>query len=48
MTPENSSRFVRLDIDPNTITWMRGIDTNDRYLRQITVGQDVEGQGLVT
>ena len=30
-------RFARLDIDPATITWNRVIDTNDRYLRQITV-----------
>lgn len=46
MTPEERSRFVRLDIDPDTITWMRCIDTNDRYLRNITVGQDVEEKGL--
>jgi formyltetrahydrofolate synthetase len=46
MTAEERSRFVRLDIDPDTITWMRGIDTNDRYLRQITVGLDVADKGL--
>ena len=31
LTKEERSRFVRLDIDPDTITWMRGIDTNDRF-----------------
>ena len=33
------SRFARLDIDPATITWKRVLDTNDRFLRNITVGQ---------
>lgn len=28
-----------MDIDRDTITWKRVIDTNDRYLRQITIGQ---------
>ncbi len=39
MTPEQRSRFVRLDIDPETVTWRRVVDTNDRFLRQITIGQ---------
>ncbi len=39
MTPEERSRFVRLDIDPATITWRRVIDTSDRMLRNITTGQ---------
>ncbi|KAM3930744.1 monofunctional C1-tetrahydrofolate synthase, mitochondrial [Leptodactylus fuscus] len=39
LTTEESSRFVRLDIDPSTITWQRVLDTNDRFLRRITVGQ---------
>ena len=42
MTPEERSRFVRLDIDPNSITWKRVIDTSDRFLRGITIGQGVE------
>ena len=45
MTEEERSRFVRLDIDPDTITWMRGLDTNDRYLREITVGQSPTEKG---
>mgnify|MGYP000985496000 CR=1 FL=1 len=45
MTDEEKSRFVRLDIDPEKITWMRGLDTNDRFLRKITVGQGTEEKG---
>jgi methylenetetrahydrofolate dehydrogenase (NADP+) / methenyltetrahydrofolate cyclohydrolase / formyltetrahydrofolate synthetase len=39
LTPEEITRFARLDVDPSTITWNRVLDTNDRFLRQITVGQ---------
>ncbi|KAM9019117.1 monofunctional C1-tetrahydrofolate synthase, mitochondrial isoform 2-T2 [Ara ararauna] len=39
LTEEEVSRFARLDIDPSTITWQRVVDTNDRFLRKITVGQ---------
>ncbi|KAK8385229.1 hypothetical protein O3P69_012202 [Scylla paramamosain] len=39
LTPEEVTKFVRLNIDPATITWQRVIDTNDRFLRKITVGQ---------
>ena len=39
MTAEEKSKFVRLDIDPDSITWKRVIDTNDRFLRGITVGK---------
>jgi len=46
LTKEERSRFVRLDIDPDTITWMRGIDTNDRYLREITIGQSPTEKGV--
>ena len=38
LTEEERSRFVRLDIDPDTITWRRVVDTNDRYLRKILIG----------
>ena len=46
LTPEERSRFARLDIDPDTITWRRVIDTSDRVLRQITIGQGPEEKGL--
>ncbi|XP_063773976.1 monofunctional C1-tetrahydrofolate synthase, mitochondrial isoform X1 [Pseudophryne corroboree] len=39
LTTEEISRFVRLDIDPSTITWQRVLDTNDRFLRKITIGE---------
>ena len=42
LTPEERSAFARLDIDPDTITWRRVVDTNDRMLRQITIGQGAE------
>uniref|UniRef100_A0A8C2ZUN9 formate--tetrahydrofolate ligase n=1 Tax=Cyclopterus lumpus TaxID=8103 RepID=A0A8C2ZUN9_CYCLU len=39
LTPQDVSTFVRLDLDPSKITWQRVVDTNDRFLRKITVGQ---------
>ncbi|XP_004529194.1 C-1-tetrahydrofolate synthase, cytoplasmic isoform X1 [Ceratitis capitata] len=39
LTPEEQSRFARLNIDPDTIMWERVIDMNDRYLREVTIGQ---------
>ncbi|WKY11894.1 hypothetical protein Q1695_003456 [Nippostrongylus brasiliensis] len=38
LTPEQRAEFSRLDIDPDTITWNRVIDTNDRFLRGIEIG----------
>lgn len=31
LTEEEKSRFVRLDIDPDSITWQRVLDVCDRY-----------------
>lgn len=31
--------FRRLDIEPSSITWRRVVDTCDRMLRNITIGQ---------
>jgi len=45
LSPEEQVRFARLDIDRDTITWRRVVDVNDRYLRQITVGQSPTEQG---
>jgi hypothetical protein len=39
LTTEEIAKFARLDIDPQSITWKRVLDTNDRFLREITVGQ---------
>ena len=46
LSEEEKSRFCRLDIDPSTITWQRVIDTNDRYLRKITIGQSATEKGI--
>jgi len=46
LTPEERARFARLDIDSNSITWRRVTDTNDRMLRQITIGQGPEEKGV--
>lgn len=45
LTPEERKRFARLDIDPANITFRRVVDTNDRFLRTITVGQGPEEAG---
>src|SRR3990172_8814187 len=46
LTPKERSRFARLDIDPDSLTWRRVVDTNDRFLRSITIGQGPEEKGL--
>lgn len=46
LTEEEITRFARLDIDPETITWRRVLDVNDRHLRGITVGQADTEKGL--
>jgi len=45
LTPEERSKFVRLDIDPDSITWRRVVDTNDRFLRGITIGEGPAEKG---
>ncbi|XP_065536639.1 monofunctional C1-tetrahydrofolate synthase, mitochondrial isoform X6 [Lathamus discolor] len=47
LTEEEVSRFARLDIDPSTITWQRVVDTNDRFLRKITIGQANTEKGFI-
>ncbi len=45
LTPEERGKLCRLDIDPDTITWKRVMDTNDRLLRGITIGKGPEEAG---
>ncbi|XP_005095912.1 C-1-tetrahydrofolate synthase, cytoplasmic [Aplysia californica] len=45
LTEEEIGKFARLDIDKETITWQRVMDTNDRFLRKITVGQGPQEKG---
>ncbi len=46
LTEEEIHRFVRLDIDPDSITWRRVIDTNDRFLREIEIGLGPDEKGF--
>ncbi|KIW89037.1 uncharacterized protein Z519_10522 [Cladophialophora bantiana CBS 173.52] len=46
LTDEEIRRFARLDIDPETITWRRVVDVNDRLLRGVTIGQGPLEKGL--
>ncbi len=47
LTAEERSRLCRLDIDPNTITWRRVMDTSDRMLRVIQTGLGPQERGRV-
>uniref|UniRef100_A0A8C7VRD3 formate--tetrahydrofolate ligase n=1 Tax=Oncorhynchus mykiss TaxID=8022 RepID=A0A8C7VRD3_ONCMY len=47
LMPQEVSSFVRLDLDPAKVTWQRVVDTNDRFLRKITVGQASTEKGHV-
>ena len=44
LTADERKRFARLNIDPDSITWRRVVDTNDRFLREIEVGLGPEEQ----
>jgi formate--tetrahydrofolate ligase len=46
LSPEDRSKFARLDLDPGKVTWKRVLDTNDRFLRNITVGQGPQEKGM--
>jgi methylenetetrahydrofolate dehydrogenase (NADP+)/methenyltetrahydrofolate cyclohydrolase/formyltetrahydrofolate synthetase len=46
LTPEERREFARLDIDSDGITFRRVVDTNDRFLRSITIGQGPEEKGM--
>jgi methylenetetrahydrofolate dehydrogenase (NADP+)/methenyltetrahydrofolate cyclohydrolase/formyltetrahydrofolate synthetase len=45
LTPDEQKAFSRLNIDVNTVTWYRVVDTNDRFLRKITIGQSPTEKG---
>ncbi|CEP07759.1 hypothetical protein [Parasitella parasitica] len=46
LDPEEIKQFARLDVDPNSITWQRVVDVNDRFLRKITIGQAPTEKGM--
>jgi len=37
LSTDEIRQFVRLDIDPETLTWQRVVDVNDRFLRKIRI-----------
>ena len=39
LTAEEITKFARLDIDPETITWKRVVDVNDRMRRGVEIGK---------
>lgn len=45
LTPEEKTRFSRLDIDTERILWHRVVDISDRFLRQMTVGESPTEKG---
>uniref|UniRef100_A0A2K6MA38 C-1-tetrahydrofolate synthase, cytoplasmic n=1 Tax=Rhinopithecus bieti TaxID=61621 RepID=A0A2K6MA38_RHIBE len=45
LTDEEINRFARLDIDPEIVTWQSMLDTNDRFLRKITIRQTPTKKG---
>ncbi|KRZ79110.1 C-1-tetrahydrofolate synthase, cytoplasmic [Trichinella papuae] len=45
LSAEEREQFCRLNIDSRTITWNRVVDTNDRFLRLVTVGQSPSEKG---
>lgn len=47
LTPEEVTKFARLDIDLDTITWRRVVDCNDRMLRGITIGEAPTERGFI-
>lgn len=45
LTSDERRRLFRLDIDPDSITWQRVMDINDRMLRRIEIGLGEEEKG---
>ena len=46
LTGEQRRKLCRLDIDPETITWRRVLDTSDRFLRGVTIGEGPSEKGF--
>ena len=45
LTTDERRKLCRLDIDPDSITWRRVVDTSDRFLRGITIGKGPDEKG---
>jgi methylenetetrahydrofolate dehydrogenase (NADP+) / methenyltetrahydrofolate cyclohydrolase / formyltetrahydrofolate synthetase len=46
LTEEERVRFARLDVDPDTISWRRVTDVNDRLLRDVDIGLGAAEKGV--
>lgn len=46
LNQDEITRFSRLNIDPKNVVWTRVLDLNDRYLREITIGESPTEKGL--
>jgi formyltetrahydrofolate synthetase len=46
LSVDERRKLCRLDINPDTITWRRVMDTSDRFLRGITIGKGPEEKGF--
>ncbi|AET41204.1 trifunctional formate-tetrahydrofolate ligase/methenyltetrahydrofolate cyclohydrolase/methylenetetrahydrofolate dehydrogenase ADE3 Ecym_7378 [Eremothecium cymbalariae DBVPG len=46
LTAEEITKFARLDIEPESITWKRVVDCNDRFLRGINIGEAPTERGF--
>ncbi len=45
LSQDEIARFVRLDIDPDTVHWNRVLDVNDRFLRSVMTGRSPSEKG---
>ncbi len=45
LTPEQKRALFRLDIDPDSLTWNRVLDVNDRLLRKVQIGLGADEKG---
>lgn len=46
LSPEERRKLCRLDINPETITWRRVMDTSDRFLRGVEIGKGPDEKGF--
>lgn len=46
LTTDEIEKFARLNIDTNRVVWTRVVDINDRYLREITIGESPTEKGF--
>jgi len=46
LSVEERRKLCRLDIDPQSITWRRVLDTSDRFLRGVTIGEGPNEEGF--